>query len=51
MDGIGMLGYHEYVPITFLGLNLLCYTGKSTTLKAYPNHIEVWISGSLVWCY
>ena len=24
------------------------YTGKSTTLKAYPNHIEVWISGSLV---
>lgn len=24
------------------------YTGKNTTLKAYPNHIEVWISGSLV---
>ena len=24
------------------------YTGKSTTLKAYPNHIEVWIAGSLV---
>ncbi len=23
-------------------------TGKSTTLKAYPNHIEVWIAGSLV---
>lgn len=24
------------------------YTGKNTTLKAYPNHIEVWIAGSLV---
>ena len=24
------------------------YTGKSTTLKAYPNHIEVWIGGTLV---
>ena len=24
------------------------YTGKNTTLKAYPNHIEVWISGTLV---
>ena len=24
------------------------YTGKNTPLKAYPNHIEVWITGSLV---
>jgi Transposase and inactivated derivatives len=24
------------------------YTGKNTTLKAYPNHIEVWIAGTLV---
>lgn len=24
------------------------YAGKSTTLKAYPNYIEVWIAGSLV---
>lgn len=24
------------------------YAGKSTTLKAYPNHIEVWIAGVLV---
>lgn len=24
------------------------YTGKNTTLKAYPNHIEVWIAGALV---
>lgn len=24
------------------------YTGKNTTLKAYPNHIEIWIAGSLV---
>lgn len=23
------------------------YSGKNTTLKAYPNHIEVWISGSM----
>lgn len=24
------------------------YTGKNTTLKAYPNHIEVWIANTLV---
>lgn len=24
------------------------YVGKSTTVKAYPNHIEVWIAGTLV---
>lgn len=24
------------------------HTGKNTTLKAYPNHIEVWIASSLV---
>ena len=24
------------------------YTGKRTTLKAYPNHIEVWIAGTLI---
>ena len=24
------------------------HTGKNTTLKAYPNHIEIWIAGSLV---
>lgn len=24
------------------------YTGKSTTVKVYPNHIEVWIGGSMV---
>ena len=24
------------------------YVGKSTTVKAYPNHIEVWISGTMV---
>lgn len=24
------------------------YVGKSTTLKAHPNHIEVWISGTMV---
>lgn len=26
----------------------LRYVGKSTTVKAYPNHIEVWIAGTLV---
>lgn len=24
------------------------YTGKSTTVKAYPNHVEVWIAGVMV---
>ena len=24
------------------------HTGKNATLKAYPNHIEIWIAGSLV---
>lgn len=24
------------------------YRGQSTTVKAYPNHIEIWINGSLV---
>lgn len=24
------------------------YSGKSTTVKAYPNHIEVWVAGTLV---
>lgn len=24
------------------------YCGKSTTLKAYPNHIEIWIAGNIV---
>ena len=24
------------------------YRGKATTVKAYPNHVEVWIEGSLV---
>ena len=24
------------------------YRGKSTTVKAYPNHVEIWIEGSMV---